>query len=318
MKLEALSVSKYRTAGLVGDDVPLVVPGAVLGVFDGATDPRGTRVDGMGAGRLAALTVAGAVAELAAEPALDDMSGADILARLSERLAHRTAPLNLPIPPSTTMAVAFDRGTHWRFVAVGDSGIRLNGSELMRREKPIDDVSVLARVAVFRHLAGDQAPTDATEAAARRAILLGLDRAVEEGVLSAGTMRDIIGATVRRLGFERQRESVERFLRGGIETQHAFGNDPDSELGFDTLNGTLPRRGELLDLTRDKAGVRSIEIFTDGYSRIPREASVAAWEACFAEVEAEDFHRIGAHASVKGSTSAEFFDDRTVIVAGGL
>lgn len=318
MKLEVLNVSKYRTTAQVGDDVPLVLPGHVFGVFDGATDPRGTHVDGVGAGRLAALTVARAVAEIAMEPALQRMTGDDILAHVSGRLSDKTASLKLPIPPSTTMAVALDCGTDWRLLAIGDTGIRLNGSEILRREKPIDDISTLARVAVFKELCCSGEEPDQIEAAARRAILLGLDQAVEEGVLSAQVARTIIHDTIRTLGFQQHHVIVERFVRGGIQTQHEFGNLPDNPLGFDTLNGTLPCRGELIDLTRPKGSVQCIEIFTDGYPKVPDTASVAAWEAAFAEAELEDFHKIGVHASVKGSTSAEFFDDRTVIVLDRL
>lgn len=87
MKIEVLNVSKYRENPREGDDVPLVLPGAVFGIFDGATDPRGTVVDGIGAGRLAALTVAAAVAELAMEPGGRTLPAGEILARLSDRLA---------------------------------------------------------------------------------------------------------------------------------------------------------------------------------------------------------------------------------------
>ncbi|TNF19000.1 MAG: hypothetical protein EP318_16155 [Rhodobacteraceae bacterium] len=318
MRLEVLNVSKYRTSARLGDDVPIVLPGAAFGICDGATDARGTVVDGIGAGRLAALTVAAAVTDLAMTPGGRALPGAALLARISERLARRTAPLGLAIPPSTTLAVVFDCGADWRFLAVGDTGMRINGHELLCLDKPVDDISTHARVAIFRTLADTGLAPDATEAAARRAILLGLDLAVEEGVLSRAVAQRIIDATVQATRFEAHRGIVEGFLRGGIKTQHRFGNDPESPLGFDTLNGRLPRRGELIDLTRPKSAVQSIEIFTDGYPQVPATVSVAAWEDAFAQAEAEDVHKIGRYATVKGSTAAEFFDDRTVIVLDGL
>lgn len=214
--------------------------------------------------------------------------------------------------------MALDCGENWRFLAVGDTGIRLNGTEVLRYEKPIDGISTHARVSVFKTLARTDRTPDETEMATRRAIMLGLDQAVEEGVLTRQRADEIIDSTVRTLGLDRHRGLVERFLRGGIKTQHEFGNDPEGPLGFDTLNGTLPRRGELLDITRPKSGVRSIEIFTDGYPDIPAAVSVEAWEAAFAKAEAEDVHKIGAFATVKGSTAAEYFDDRTVIVVDRL
>lgn len=318
MRLEVLNVSKYRKTNRVGDDVPLVLPGCAFGIFDGATDPRGTIVEGVGAGRLAALTLAAAVAELAAEPGLGDLGGEEILARLTERLDRRTRPLDLPIPPSTTMAVAFDCGDAWRFVIVGDTGLRLNGTEILRRDKPIDDISTEARIRVFSALAGTGPADDRIEDATRRAILLGLDQAVEEGVLSGEVADHVITSTIRGLGFDRHHALVERFLRGGIKIQQEFANDPSNPLGFDTLNGTLPRRGEWIDVFRPKAAVRSIEVFTDGYPLVPSAVSVEAWENAFMTAEEEDVHKIGKYPAVKGSTSAEFFDDRTVIVVDRL
>ncbi|MDF0597623.1 hypothetical protein [Psychromarinibacter halotolerans] len=318
MRIEVLNISKYRTSARVGDDVPVVLPGALIGVCDGATDPRGTAVDGIGTGRLAALTVASAAAELAIDPDSRDMPAADLLGHLAGALARRTAPLNLEIPPSTTLALVFDCGDRWRFLTLGDTGIRINGTEVLRTDKLIDDVSTHARIAVFRHLAGEGPATDATEAATRRAILLGLDNAVAEGVIAGDVAENVIDATVRALKLDDHRAPVTRFLRGGIKTQFEFSNDPDSPLGFDTMNGNTPRRGDYVDVSRPKAQVQSIEIFSDGYPAIPDAVSLEAWEAVFAKAEAEDVHKIGAYATVKGSTTDEFFDDRTVIVVDRL
>lgn len=318
MRIEVLSNSKYRNTAQVGDDVPVILPGAVIGICDGATDPCGTIVDGAGTGRLAALTVAAAVSQLAIDRAGRDLPGAEIIARLSEALASKTAALNLPVPPSTTIAMAFDCGERWRFIALGDTGIRINGTEVILSEKLIDAISTHARVAVFKALADAAPATDVTEAAARRAILLGFDNAVVEGIISRKVADSIIDNTVATLSLEEHRALVTDFISGGIKTQFQYSNDPESPLGFDTLNGRLPRRGELVDFTRPKDQVRSIEIFTDGYPDIPTVASVEAWETAFERAEAEDPHKIGKFATVKGSTEAEHFDDRTVIVVDRL
>jgi hypothetical protein len=318
MKIEILNVSKFHTPGRVGDDVPVVLPGVLYGVFDGATDPRGTMVGDIGAGRLAALAVAAAASQLAMTPANRRLAGTEIIAHLSAALADATAPLNLPIPPSTTVAMALDCDDHWRFLALGDTGIRLNGTELVRHEKLIDAVSTTARVAVFRLLAGSTPATDATERAARRSILMGFDTAVTEGVLDACDAGRIIRETTSALGLADHGDLVAAFLSGGIKTQYRLSNDPDGPLGFDTLNGTLPRRGELVEFSRPKTEVRSIEIFSDGYPSIPPEVSAAAWESAFHQAEHEDPHKIGRFATVKGSTRDEVFDDRTVVVLSGL
>ena len=168
MQIELANISKYRTGNRLGDDVPLVMPGQVFGVFDGATDPRGTVVDGMGTGRLAALAAAAHVASLATSGALVSMASEEIVRSVAKAMAQRSDPLGLPIPPSTTLAIAIDCQDSWRFLLLGDSGIRLNGTETYRHEKRIDRVSTSARVAIFKVLRDRLDDLDAVEMAKRR------------------------------------------------------------------------------------------------------------------------------------------------------
>lgn len=318
MRLELCNQSKYRHSGGLGDDVPLIVPGVVYGVFDGATDARGTTVDGIGAGRLAAETVAAATARLARDPAHRALPATGIIDALSAALAARTAPLELPIPPSTTLAVAFDCGAEWRFLALGDSGIRLNGSEMLRREKLIDRVSTLARVAVFLDCQALNDEPDRAEADARAAILLGFEQAVSSAVLTRDRADAIIRDVTCRTGLSDHADLVRAFLSGGIQTQFGFGNATGNPLCFDTMSGTRPLLGETIDIRRPKSSIRSIEIFSDGYVDPPGAVSVAGWEAGFEAAEREDYHKIGRHAGVKGSTRDEVFDDRTILVLRDL
>lgn len=314
MRLELFNMSKFRDGQREGDDVALALPGLAYGVFDGATDPLGSVIDGMGAGRIAALAMAEAVTRLVADP--DQMYGLsveDILLRLSGDLAAQTAPLGLIVPPSTTLALALDLTNEWRFIILGDSGIRINGERILRHEKIIDAVSSHARVMFMKDRLALERLEDQAEGEARDAALLGLDGAVERGMLTPARLRDIIDATIDATGLQAAAAEVETFLRGGIKTQFQVGNDMHHPLGFDTLNGTLPQRGEWIDLRLPKSDVHSIEIFSDGYAKIPQGIGVAAFEAAFAEVEAEDYHKIGAYAGVKGSTKAQVFDDRTIL-----
>lgn len=326
MQVELLCRAKYRLdAARPGDDVPLVLPGAAMGVFDGATDARATVVEGIPAGRFAALTVAQAAAALLLDRAAREMPGPEIVARLSAALAARTAGRGLPIPPSTTLALAIDCGAEWRLLALGDSGIRLNGSETLRTGKIIDDVATHARIAVFRHLRERMDDPDAAEMATRRAIFLGLGRAAQDGVVPAGLSAEIVRGAAEATGLAAHAGSVADFLSAGICAQYRYGNAEGDPLCFDTMDGGTPKLGQLTDTRRPKEAVRSIEIFSDGYPAPPPAAnaaantavSIAAWEALHAEAEARDFHKTGDFPSVKGATSTEFFDDRTVVIAGG-
>lgn len=314
MRTELFSHPKYRDGGALGDDVALVLPGIVYGVFDGATDPRGTVVDGMGTGRLAALVVAAQMASLAMDSAVAHMPGEQIVERLSHALKRKNDALNLPIPPSTTLAVVLDCGDSWRFLLLGDSGIRLNGAELIRNEKIIDDVSTFARVATFNDLRKKFDDVDEVEQLARTSIFLGFENAIAKNLMSSARAQDIIEETIEATGLHHAVDNVTTFLMGGVETQHLFGNRTGNPLCFDTMNGTTPQLGELTDFVRPKAAVTSIEIFSDGYPSLPQDVSIFAWEAAFKAAEEEDFHKTGRFATVKGSTRQEFFDDRTVLI----
>lgn len=314
MKTEVLSVPKFRAGGQYGDDVPLVLPGVAHAVFDGATDPLGTVIAGVGAGRMAALEVAGSVARMMIDPAARRLPMAQILARISADLAAATGPLGLEIPPSTTMAVALDCGAEWRFLVLGDTGIRLNGAEVLRHEKVLDDVSTASRVQVMREILRHQPDPDAAEMQARGTALLGLDHAVAQDIITAERAAEVIAQTIRDTALPAAAAEIEDFLRRGIKVQYRLANRADHPLGFDTLNGTLPSCGQWIDQTVPKAVIHSIEIFTDGYPDIPSGTRVADWEAAFFAAEDSDYHKIGRFASVKGSTSDQFFDDRTVLL----
>ncbi|MGG2474568.1 hypothetical protein ACNVD4_04305, partial [Rhizobium sp. BR5] len=62
MNIASFSQSKYKNAAKPGDDVALIIPGRVLAVFDGATDPTGASYGGLSSGRIAALAAVNAVA----------------------------------------------------------------------------------------------------------------------------------------------------------------------------------------------------------------------------------------------------------------
>lgn len=314
IQLELFNRSKYRDGSAPGDDVPLVVPDVVYGVFDGATDPLGTVINGTAAGRLAAMTVAVEMATIARDPRRRRASGAEIIAQLSSALKCCTDPLGLHVPPSTTIAVALDCGETWRFLLLGDSGLRLNGTEIYHRHKTIDHVSTVARVALFNIFKSQNDDLDAVEAMSRRGIFLGLRTAVCDGVLSLSRADAIIDEAIAATKLQTEADTVRRFLMGGIQTQFEFGNTSDSLLGFETMNGTQITGRELQDFERPKTDVTHVELYTDGYPSTPADVSVAAWEENFQAAERSDFHKIGQFATVKGSTSTEFYDDRSVLI----
>ena len=99
----------------------------------------------------------------------------------------------------------------------------------------------------------------------------------------------------------------------GTGGQYSYCNRAGHSLGYAVLDGTHTQGPDVLSLSRRKCEVHSIELFTDGYMSCPVGTSVRDWEDEFFRVEAQDFHKCGAFAGVKGSTSTQFSDDRTVL-----
>ncbi|ARU02459.1 protein phosphatase 2C domain-containing protein [Yoonia vestfoldensis] len=320
MQIEAASITKYRNGIRNGDDVILTVPGRVYAVFDGATDARGTVVDGVPAGRLAALTVAQATAEVMQDSANRRLAAETIFERLSLALHKRTQDGAFAIPPSTTLALALDCGREWRFLILGDSGIRLNGTDVLQPTKLIDKVSTSARVALFQHLR-DQFGSDAldeAEMATRRAIFLGLDQSIAENRIPATLAAEIIQRATQACNLADHADIVESFLRSGICKQYLFANSQGTIFSFDTMNGTAPCLGQWIDRTFPKNEIQSIELFTDGYPTPPETVSLSDWQDTFIRMEDHDFHMLGDFSAVKGATSTEHHDDRSVVILKGL
>ncbi|MFN4170305.1 MAG: protein phosphatase 2C domain-containing protein [Pseudorhodobacter sp.] len=316
MKISSLTLPKDRSLRVPNDDTVLILPG-LLGVFDGATAPQKARPMAS-SGRIASQAAAQAVAGLALAEDLASLPPAQIFAAISARIRAASAREGMEGKPSTTMALAVMAPDHVRFLAVGDSGFRVGGARMIRREKPIDDVSTLNRLAIHAILSARHVDADEVERLTRSVSFEGHDEAVEGGVLTPTEAAGIRDDLVARFAGLTDPDSLRGFLDKGIRQQFHFANRTDHPMGFSTLNGDETSLADIIDERLPIAEVASIEIFSDGYFLIPDAVSVAAWEEAFARTEAEDFHKLHRFANVKGSTSREFADDRSVIVADAI
>ena len=314
MNIEAFSRCKYRAVDCPGDDVPFILPGIAIGLFDGATDAKGALINSTPAGRMAALNAAECTAQLLIPPENRKLPARELVNKLSTLYAksfekHSVSPL-----PATTLALAIDCGENWRFFCLGDSAIRVNGSETLRHTKLIDDVSTFARVALFHDLSKRLPDLESAEMAARRGIFLGFDDAVEKGIMGRELADNIITETIVGLSLQNEGAIVRAFLTAGICMQYRFANEVGNSLCYDVLADGTPQIGDWVDVWRPKEDVQTIEVFSDGYAKLPDNPTVAAWEAAFEATDKQDFQRISEYKAVKGGTENEFFDDRTVVI----
>lgn len=313
MNIEAFSRSKYKSGAKPGDDVMLIEPDGLLAVFDGATDPTGAFYNGESSGRIAARSAARRTVQLAASGKLANAPAQEIFQALSDGVRDAAIERNIAHPPSTTAAIVISTGDQYRLLALGDTGIRINGKIIYQHHKLIDTVSTKARIAIHGILSHKIADADQAETATRKVIFDGLETAVGSGRLSKSDAEEAIAAAVAAAGISV--DIAAQFLKGGIRTQFHYANS-NRPLGYASING----KDVILDGTTDvllpKADVASIEIFSDGYVSIPGTGvHVADWESEFERVEVADFHKTGAFPAVKGSTSSENCDDRTIVCA---
>lgn len=314
MNIEAFSRSKYKNSTKPGDDVILIEPDQVLAVFDGATDPTGAFYNGESSGRIAARSAARCVADMLARGTLDETPAEMIFQEISTSVKTAAQEHNVAHPASTTAALAVKCGDMYRILALGDTGVRLNGTKVLQHHKIIDTVSTAARIQVHKTLSPRMDESDDVEFATRQTIFLGLEAAIETGKLTRQEAELAMEAATQASGLPQS--VIAEFLSGGIRTQFHYAN-ADHLLGFASLNGGQVIANGMTDLTIPAAELESIEIFSDGYISIPTSGiRCADWEAEFTRVETEDFHKTGTFPAVKGSTSSETCDDRTVISAG--
>jgi hypothetical protein len=172
------------------------------------------------------------------------------------------------------------------------------------------------RVAVFRLLQARGWAGDALEQQTRQLVFKGLARA-DPALLSAPDVAQLLAlaqaACAPRLQPDVIAEVPQLLLAGIAGGQYGYCNRAGHSLGYAVLDGTHTQGPDVLSLSRPKSEVRSIELFTDGYMSCPAGTSVRDWEGEFFRVEAQDFHKCGAFAGVKGSTSTQFSDDRSVL-----
>ena len=314
MNFDLFSRSKYRVNDKSGDDVALVLPGVCFGVLDGATDAEGRDLNGVPYGRAASMVASQILAEILLPYQNREKDAETLLADLCTSSARAFQDYDLDQLPATTLAVAIDCGANWRFLSLGDSGIRINGARVLKHEKLIDRISTEVRVSIFKILAEKFNDPDEHELMTRQAIFLGLAEAQSRGLLSKDVVEMLIEETIENLKLSGISEIVRDFLLLGIRHQNRFSNSDENILCYDIVSSRKPILGQWVEEFVPKREVTTIEIFSDGYASYPEEVNIVAWEKEFARCNEVDFHRIDEFATVKGGTSSEFFDDRTVIV----
>jgi len=327
MRVEAFSEGKYLDAPQSNEDQFLILPGRGYAVFDGATDISGRLFAGRRGGWHASRIAMQAVAEF-----LLDATGAELhTERLIERIstAMRICYAQHGILDAVrsdrafrfgaTLTLAADLGLTFRFVLIGDSGLRINGAEVFISDSGLDLVTASLRVQGWRLARDAGAAADDCARVGRAGAFFGAARLHPD-------MQPWLDETKRRLLYERSlawcrarlpavpEPDIRHLLDAGIGGQARFANNLSSPLSYAVLDGFDIPLPLVQVFDRPRADLHSIELFTDGYFKPGATPVLSEWEAAWAEVERLDPEKIEQYPSVKGSGARMHTDDRTVVI----
>ena len=327
MKIEAFSEGKNLDAPDANEDQFLVLPGRGYAVFDGATDITGQLYDGRRGGWLASRIAMQAVADFLLDPAERELRPERLIEHVSAAIRASYAGQGIleimrgdPARRfGTTLTLAVDLGETFRFVLIGDSGLRIDGAEVFIDDTGLDLVTASLRVEAYR-MVGEAGGEAADCARVGRAC------AFYGAAKLHPDMRPWLDETKRRLLYERSlawcrarfpaipEADILVLLDTGISGQARFANNTASPLSYAVLDGFEVPLPLVRVIDRPRAAIRSIELFTDGYFKPGAAPALTDWEAAFAEVERDDPEKIGRYPSVKGSAARMRTDDRTVLI----
>jgi hypothetical protein len=329
MRVTAFSEGKNLDDPGANEDRFLVLPGLGLAAIDGVTDRTGHRYDGMLAGRMASRIVQRAVAEFLLDAAGAALDPARLVAHASAAIRaaydrHGVLDIARRDPArrfGATLTLAADLGATFRFVLVGDSGLRLNGGQTWIDDTGLDLITSSLRQEAYRVVAASGGDDAARMAVGRAIAFNGTAKLLPEMTpwLDAAGLAALHGrcaANCRARFPAVPAADIEKLLSGGIiNGQVAFQNNTASPLSYAVLDGFDVPMSLVRTIDRPRDRVRSIELFTDGYFKPGATPDLAAWEDGFAEVERDDPDKIDRYPSVKGTVGRIRADDRTVVIA---
>jgi hypothetical protein len=328
MRIEVFTEAKTPADPAGNEDQLLILPGRGCAVIDGVTDRTGHRYGGLLAGQLAGRVVQQATAAFLLGLAEAEIDPARLVEHVSAAIRaayQRHGILEIARGEAArrfgaTLALAAEHKGGWRFILIGDSGLRLNGTEVWRNENELDLITASLRQQGYRMVAAAGGGPEDHARVGRACAFHGVAELhpdlrpwFDEAALASMRAHCLEACRARFPAVPT--DDIERLLDGGVMTgQGHFQNSTISPLSYAVLDGFEVPMDLVRVIDRDAAAVDVIELFTDGYFEPPDAPSVDAWETLFREVERLDREKIDRYPCVKGSTPGRYADDRTVIV----
>lgn len=331
-QLEAFSLGKKFGHPETNEDSLVVMPNLGYAVIDGVTDRNGTRYDGMLSGQFASRAVKRAIEtfllaqgqhgqeenQFRGGEHFVDYLGKAIHAGYVANGALEAVEKDWKLRGGCTVMAALISGDRLEVVAVGDSGIRINGTDTLQVLKPLDDVTAILRRETWRYFEAQGMSVDERDRLAASMTWQGTRNqpagiATADAAVIAAIEEKAMTACRQHLPDVPDAELLLLVQHGISHGQGNFQNVTDPILGYGGIDGfpVPPRYVETRSYPL--AEIETIELFSDGYFKPGAGFGVASWEAAFEEVETEDFHKIGRYMSTKGTTPTQLTDDRTYL-----
>ena len=260
------------------------------------------------------------------EPQMQFQGGAHFIAHLTQSMHDTYARLGVldavtadwRLRGGCTVMAALQIGDRLEIVAVGDSGSRINGSDILQVLKPLDDVTSILRREAWHHFEDLGHSAEECESFGGLMSWQGTDNQEPGGPTAAP---DVVEHVERRALIackahlpDVPEEELLLLIQHGISNgQGKFQNVTGPVLAYGGVDDFPVPPEHIETRTYRLADVETIELFSDGYFKLGQEFGVRAWEAAFAEAEAEDPHKIGRYMSTKGTTRLALTDDRTYL-----
>jgi len=331
-QLEAFTLGKKFGQPETNEDSLVIMPNLGYAVIDGVTDRNGTRFGGMLSGQFASRTVKRAIEIFLLaqgqpdQPDLQfqggehfvDYLGKAIHAGYAQHGALEAVQADWKLRGGCTVMAALLVGDRLEVVAVGDSGIRINGHDTLQVLKPLDDVTAILRRETWRYFEQRGASLEECDKHAAAMTWQGT-RNQQAGTVTAAPEiveaieQSALSACRQHLPSVPEAEILVLIQHGISHGQGQFSNVTEPVLGYGGLDGFAVPKRFIETRSYPLAEVETIELFSDGYFKMGAEFGVASWEAAFAEVEAEDLHKIGPYMSTKGTTALQLTDDRSYL-----
>jgi hypothetical protein len=331
-QIEAFTLGKTFGHPETNEDSLVIMPDRGYAVIDGVTARNTTRYDGMLPGRFASRTVQRATERYLLaqgrpdEPGLQFRDGAHYVAYLTRTIADaylslgvlEAATADLRLRAACTVMAAFQTGDRLEIVGVGDSGIRINGTEVIQPLKPLDDVTSILRRETWTYFAARGRSPEACDALAREMCWQGTRNQPQGSpTTAAGVVAEIEQRTLAacRALLPAVADGELRLLieQGIINGQGRFQNVTGPTLSYGGIDGFPVPEVHIVTRSYALSEIDTFELFSDGYFKPGADFGVASWEAAFAEVEAEDPHKIRSYLSTKGTTATALTDDRSYL-----